>query len=453
MRPLHARRAVGVMTALLATSLPARAQDPAPAGRLTLATAVERALATHPSIAQARATQDEAEGAIGEAQAAWWPSVRLGGTATQYQEPMIVLPLHDLTARSRPVFDRTSLQGSVAANYLLFDGGARQARVRRARAQRQSTAAGLDATQQALVGRCVAAFLEIRTQQEILAAQDARLTAFSAERQRVERRLAAGRAARVELLRVEAGVARAQADRVRTHEALAVAQSDLARLTGASPEALARQELDAVVLADSALPDREAALRAGTARNAALRRAQAAAAGSTDGASLARSARWPELRAQGVYAGWSDANGNDALEWNAGLLLSYPLFTGGATRRAVERADAMRRSAEAEQRTVELQVAQDADRAFARVVETHALARSLAVAVDRSAEVARIERLSLDAGSGTQTDYLRAEADLLEVRSGLAQARHGEIAARAELARIAGELDSQWIARNLEARP
>ena len=101
----------------------------------------------------------------------------------------------------------------------------------------------------------------------------------------------------------------------------------------------------------------------------------------------------------------------------------------------------------------EIQVEQEIDRALARTVETHARVRSLRTAVERYIEVVRIERLSLDAGSGTQTDYLRAEADLLEARAGLVEAQHGEMAARAELARVIGELDADWIARTLEDRP
>lgn len=441
------------MGVALGTARAAGAQDHAPATAWTLGATVDRALATHPSVESARAGQDDTQSGIGEAQAAWWPSVRLGGTATRHEEPALVVPLHGFSLQAPPVFDRTVLQGSATASYTLFDGGARQARVRRARAQARGAAAGLDATQQALAARCVAAYVEVRTQQEILAAQDARLAALGAEQQRVERRLAAGRAARVELLRVEAGVARAEADRVRTQQALVVAQSDLARLVGAAPEDVARAPLATVALADTSLPRREAALQAALAHNTVVTRAAATTAVTEANAGLARSARWPELRAQGAYAAWSDAKGHDALEWNAGLQLSYALFTGGATARSIQRADAIRRGALADQRGAALQTAQDVDHAIARVVETHALAHSLALAVDRSAEVARIERLSLDAGSGTQTDYLRAEADLLEARSGLVQARHGEIAARADLARVMGELNLPWIVRNLEARP
>ena len=71
----------------------------------------------------------------------------------------------------------------------------------------------------------------------------------------------------------------------------------------------------------------------------------------------------------------------------------------------------------------------------------------------RFTEVVRIEKLLLSSGSGTETDYLNAEADLLGARANLARASHAEIAARAELARAGGQLDAAWIDRALEVRP
>jgi outer membrane protein TolC len=155
----------------------------------------------------------------------------------------------------------------------------------------------------------------------------------------------------------------------------------------------------------------------------------------------------------GNGTGWSDDAGHTALEWNAGLQLAWPLFTGGAVRRGMARTAAAERAALAAVRTTELQIEEQVDRALARVTQAHARAASLATAVLRFAEVARIDKLSLDAGSGTQTDYLRAEADLLEARAGLVDARNGEMAARAELARVAGILDRRWVESTLENHP
>ena len=51
---------------------------------------------------------------------------------------------------------------------------------------------------------------------------------------------------------------------------------------------------------------------------------------------------------------------------------------------------------------------------------------------------------------GTQTDYLDSEASLFGARAGLIEARHREIAARSELARVTGTLDPEWFEQNLE---
>jgi outer membrane protein TolC len=81
------------------------------------------------------------------------------------------------------------------------------------------------------------------------------------------------------------------------------------------------------------------------------------------------------------------------------------------------------------------------------------MARSSALqaALEQSQEVVRIERLSLDVGSGTQSDYLMAESNLYATRSSLIEARHSVIGARIELARILGELSRDWLARNVES--
>jgi outer membrane protein TolC len=76
----------------------------------------------------------------------------------------------------------------------------------------------------------------------------------------------------------------------------------------------------------------------------------------------------------------------------------------------------------------------------------------LQTAVAQAEEVARIEKLALDAGSGVQTDYLTAEAQLLSARASLTQARGAEAAARIELTRVTGELSPEWLQSNLESQ-
>jgi outer membrane protein TolC len=78
---------------------------------------------------------------------------------------------------------------------------------------------------------------------------------------------------------------------------------------------------------------------------------------------------------------------------------------------------------------------------------------ALATAAAQFDEVVRIRRLTLQTGSGTQTDYLDAETDLLRARASLVEARHGEIGARVELARVAGDLTPAWLAAAVAEAP
>ncbi len=167
----------------------------------------------------------------------------------------------------------------------------------------------------------------------------------------------------------------------------------------------------------------------------------------------ARATWFPELRVAGAYVDRGRWAGDFTAEWQVGVALSYPLFTGGGRRSAVRRAAADGRAAAEQLRGAGLNVQQGVDQALAALRQAHARVAALQSAVDQSAEVARIERLSLEVGAGTQTDYLAAEANLLSSRAGLIEARHAEISASVELARIMGELSPAWLARTVESVP
>ncbi len=152
----------------------------------------------------------------------------------------------------------------------------------------------------------------------------------------------------------------------------------------------------------------------------------------------------------GSYLGFGSTTGDGTMEWQAGVSLSYPLFTGGARLSAVGSARGRERQAQEELRLAELRLEAALDAALNAELEARALVEAVSQAVEHQAEVVRIERLSLEAGAGTQTDYLTSEAELLRVRSALIEARHRHIAARVELVRVVGELDSAWLRENLE---
>jgi outer membrane protein TolC len=442
-----------LLVLFLILTTPAMAQEPAVTTQLSLSRAVERALTVFPSIHASKANAEEAQAALGEAAAARFPSFRLNGSAIQYEEPSPVSPIHGFTPGRIPQFDETLFQGGVGLNYTLFDGGGREAQIRRARSQTGSADAELDATSQALVARVVTTYLEVLSKQQVLEAHDHRLTALQSELSRVQKRYDAGRAARVEVLRVQAALANAQAERVKDAEALDRAQRDLARLIGAPVEEIKASSLISVTLTDPSLLSRDLLKAQALQSSPAVRQARQRLASAQAGVEVVRSTRWPELDLVGNYLYFNSGLGDDTAEWQAGAQLSYIIFNGGARAKAIERARATNRNASEQLRLTEIQVEQDVDRAFSGIEEAHARVESLETAVSRFEEVVRIEKLLRETGSGTETDYLNAEADLLTSRASLVEARHGEIAARVDLARVIGQLSLSWLSKTVSDRP
>ncbi len=423
---------------------------------LTLAEAVALAQETHPAVGRAVAAAGVAEAGVTQARAALYPSLNGQGSLTRHQEPMIVAPLHGFDPMSPPSFDENLVQGGVSLGYTLFDGGARGARVERAEAGERAALAGGKDTRMRVTTQVSAAYLSSITGEQLLEAVLGRRRALDAELDRVSRFLAEGKAARVDLLRVEAALSRVRADEISVRSDLELARSRLARLTGLDPETVRSLRLHPVA---PLLPPpgagreewgRTETLTLARDQNASLLRAREELSGARAGVREARAAWLPKVEANGRVSNFGTLSGDHVQEWQGALQLSFPFFTGGARAGEGERARAEERRAAESVRLAELEVEDQVETALAAVSEAVALVEALEVAVAQSREVARIEALALEAGAGLQTDFLRAQAELFQGEAALAQARQGEVLARLELARVRGELSAAWIQENME---
>jgi outer membrane protein len=418
---------------------------------LSLAAVVRQALARYPAMSAARASRDQARAAVGEARAAWLPAASLDATLTRFEKPMVVAPIHGFTPGSLPSFDNTLVQGGVSLGFTLWDGGARGARIHRAAAAAAGAEAGMDATEQGVAARATLAYLRVLTLQEVLQAHDLRRQALESEQARVTQMLNQGKAARVQLLRAQAALSQAAAARETTASQLELAVRDLGRLLGISPDRVRAAGLRTVRWSGAPPPTRSVLLEQAHSTNPALRRARQSLEAAHAGTAEARARFFPSIGLAARQAEYGTASGDFKGEWNAGVQVSYALFSGGARLKALDRASAQRRTAEDALSLQELSVQHDVDAALTSLASAQAQVRALTAGVAQFQEVARIEHLSLEAGAGVQTDYLTAEAELLQARASLAQARHAVIAAHVELAQAVGDLSAGWIERNMES--
>ena len=432
------------MIAPLLLAVQLAAQD---TSHLTLADAVRRALASQPGVAAARESRAAADASIGVARAPLFPRLSAGLALNEYKIGNLVYPLSGISLANLPLFNTTLSQGSLQLGYTLFDFGGRTSQVRLAQAQERRAAAALDAASAAMVSRTVNSYLRVLTTRGVLDAQERQLAALRSEADRVAQLEAQGKAAHVEVLRLAAQVSRARADEVGTRAQLDVAERDLAELVNLPVDTV--RILRPVRLADTTLADR-AALVASAEQNSpdvaqAVREAEAAKAG----VGVAQASLLPQLSATAAYVENGHSFTGYRPWWTAGLQLSYPIFTGGSRANTIRANQATARAANEQLRAAQQTAEQSVDAAVATLTSASATVEALATAVTQSEEVERIRLLSLQVGSGTETDYLDAEATLLSNRASLVQAQNAEIAARVELARVTGELSPEWMTRAL----
>lgn len=426
------------------------AQDTTPEPDLGLTEVLESALRTHPTVVGAEARLSAASARAGEARAAWLPTLSVTALANRYQEPMVVAPLHGFDISSPPAFDETLYQAHASAEYTLFDGGGRGARIRASESVESAAVSGVAAARDAVLADATSAYLAALTTRDVLRAHDQRVRALEEELDRAGLLYREGKTARLAVLRTEAAVSRARADRVAADEGLRLALRRLARASGLELGRIRDAELAEVQLRDVALPGRDALVVRALAANPGLAQAGSRVTAAETGVVAARSSYLPRIALSGRYSAFDAPTTDVTGEWQAGVRVSYPLFTGGARSAGLERARAEAEAARAEHRLAAQGVADAVDAALLAYRSAGSRVRALEAAVAQSAEVARIEALALASGSGVQTDYLRAEAELLEARSALAEARHAVVEARVRLAQVTGSLTPEWLAQMTE---
>jgi outer membrane protein len=344
-----------------------------------------------------------------------------------------------------PEFDRTLISGHLSAAWVLYDGGGRSARIARAESGESVADEGVRAAESELIAATSRAFLAVLDARAAERALTGQIEALESERTRNVRLETEGRVAHVEVLRVDAGLARSLADMAASRAGVARDEAELARLLGSTPTAVGALALATPDPAEPSVPDRTALIAAAHRDNADIARAELRLAAAEAGRRNARSDLIPTVALAGRYNAFGSGAGDFDVEWQGGLQLSWPVFTGGQRGARVAEADAEVALARQDLRLAQLRVESAVDAALAALAETSARTEALDAAVIQFEAVVGVEQLALDAGAGVQTDFLSARAALLESQMAAFQARHAAIAARIAVARATGQLTLDWI--------
>jgi outer membrane protein len=394
---------------------------PEPSKPLSLAKAVDVALCNNPQIRAAWANIRLRAAAVGEAQAAYWPSLSVSASE-----------LNDRTGYPGTRFPTTDTTGNMVVgtfDWRLFDFGGRSAASHAAQRLLEAAVASRDATLQKVLGAVVEAYFDAvtakaaaddKTQDESIA----RETLASAQRRETQ-----GAGARNDTLQATTVLARASLDKSRASGAYEKALAVLAYALGVPVGSLIDLAGDVDVRTGTEQKDLVSWLKDAEQRHPAIVAARAAVSAAEAQVVVARSAGSPTVDLTANY--YQNGFPNEGLTSTnmrvatIGVTVTVPLFDGFATHYSVEAAKA----------TVSLRRAELEDTRQATlmgVVEAYADAQSSLGNLTTSGELLSAAEAAFES---SQRRYAQGAADIVELlnaQTALADAKSERIRCLAE---------------------
>ena len=397
---------------------------------ISLDTAIDLALRSHPSEAAARAAVDVASARIEENRAPYLPQVV--GSA-QYQR-MTANPTHrpntpQLGNQSwTQSYDYFTLGGT--ASQLIYDFGQTSNRWSSAQASESAAAHSEHAVQVQIVANVRKAYFQARALRDLIEVAANTVANQEIHLKQIEVEVETGMRPEIDRVTGETSLANARVQLISAQNAFDVACATFNQTIGRSAVTSYEPGTDDMppVVDEDAPLDRllESALhdRPELASFAKQRQAQENILSATWGG------YGPNLQVQASLAGTGVALDNLAPNWWVGALLTWPIFQGGQTMAQVAEAKATLRSINAQEDTFRLQVRIDVEQAALAVRAARATLTAASLALENAKRQLQLAESRYAAGMGgvielsdAQVTQTQAAAQEINARFSLASAR------------------------------
>lgn len=402
----------------------------------TLPQLVRQALDNNKGFEASRLAIRVAEEDISAAQGQRWPQV--AAVSSLLETPIHERLLFERHGR-RPdnPFQSTILNYGIEIKIPIYTGGRIRHEIGLAEAAVAAARSRSEVSRQELIFNVTSAYYTYLRIQHGAAAREALVRSVEESRRIAQDQVEVGRAAKLDVLRLDARLSEAQS-------ALAVTRNGLAR-TLATLKALIAVPPTFLLRVGGSLKPAEQAYDGETARIVALStrpdllalRREIEAQRRRVG--IAKARRLPSVDAAAVYG---FATGEDETGTDAKFFLKFrlPIFTGGVLgarqRKAVARLKQLETRLGAAERTALAEV----ERAMLDIPSAQARMTAGWRAIAQAEESLRVEREKFRQGRGTSNDLLLAEEALLRVRTGYAAAVADSQIALASLLLATGEM-------------
>lgn len=403
---------------------------------LPLWEAMERAARFNPAIKSQQVEIDKQTLEQGVARSQHLPKIDLSADYTHHAYPSLVTPIRE--AGVFPPLDRDIASIGLALTLPLYSGGKLVAGEALAAHNREVSVQALRAGGQDLMFNVVATYTKALHFRQMGKVLDVRIVALQQEERDIGLRIQQGRAARLELMRLQTQLSQARYDKVSVNKGESDALALLAALLGDSGAVPVLPELEAT--APQLPASAEAALDRSLQQHPDLLRLEAMDKAAQQKTAIARGDRLPQINllARAQETAGSDLEAYD--DWQMGVQLSLPLFDGGIRRRRVEQASLEQRQNTLQQEDTRNRIASEVGQAFGALSEARARLELATQSESEASEVLRIETLRYHSGENTITDLLGAESTLWSATASRLQAGYDITVSEARLLRAIGEL-------------
>lgn len=397
---------------------------------LTLRQALELADRQNPDVVLARLAQDEAGAQARAERSGLLPQVSLRAGGVYQTSSLGAMGLRGLAFPSRmgpyAVLDaRARLEQAVLdlprwsawrAAELRREAAGREIRVRSEAAKLAVAEIYFDALQAGSRAR----------------AAQARLDQAEAFLRQAEESWSAGQANRLDVARAAQRVEAERTAELSAQRDRRTLVTRLLRAIGLGQQAETVLAEAAAVAGDGGAGMRRAELEAHAARGAALE----------EELREAQRRRYPKVEAFGDHGVVGSSFGSGVSTYAVGVNVSVPVWTGGRIESEIQAARIRLEAWREQQRSLELQIAQEEAQAAAEVEAARGLVAAARRAVEASREALEMAQLRYAAGLTTNLDVVAAQSGLAESEEAEIQARYDRLRAEVRLARARGAVGS-----------
>jgi len=389
---------------------------------LTLEKCIKIALENNPSIGYKRWEIKAINAQRNEAISQRWPSFNGVGSYYHYSDTLRLAPPRRLDYPL--IFADNVLAWNLVVSIPVFTGGRITNEIEAAELLQKSAEHHLVYTRQELIFNVSSVFLTILKQREIIKFLDFSRMTLEEHIKRVKELIAAKKAAKVDMLRVEVRLANIKQKIEQEKNFLAIQNRFLANLMGvkAIDFAISPQiELQFVEIKINL----EESLNKAYANRADYHAAQADVQAQAKQVKVTQAAYWPSVSIYGSYGAkkavgsYIKPTGVNGLEDIAqlGCLFEIPFFEGGKIKARVSQEQAKLALHKEKLRELDLKIHLDVESAVFNLLSTRKRILVIEKAIEQANESLRIEMEKYNLGKGSITNILDAQSALLDVQT------------------------------------